>query len=150
MHCIKSMSMEITYLSKMYYHSKFQGPVLSGGYASVTTKCLSWLTCWFCSKQLRDTRFDVQSCSAAVWPQGTMLCSPSLRLYMPQKSRFVIMYVSCLTMCACVFWCAQVVVVVRQLHRWQLCALNCAFRKKKKDVTNPCSYHKEGRTKGWT
>jgi len=33
----KSMSMEITYLSKIYYYSKFQGTVLSGGYASVTT-----------------------------------------------------------------------------------------------------------------
>lgn len=59
--------MEITYLSKMYYHSKFQGPVLSGGYASVTTKCFSWLTCWFCSKELRETRLDtvmlcVQQC----------------------------------------------------------------------------------------
>jgi len=54
--------MEITYLSKIYYHSKFQGTVLSGGYASVTT-FFPWLACWFCSKQLRDTRNDIQSCS---------------------------------------------------------------------------------------
>jgi len=54
--------MEITYLSKIYYHSKFQDPELSGGYASVTTKCFSWLACRFCSKQLRDTRIDILSC----------------------------------------------------------------------------------------
>jgi hypothetical protein len=38
----------------------------------------------------------------------------------------------CVCVCVCVFWCAHVVVVFRQLHRWQLYARNCAFRKKEK------------------
>jgi hypothetical protein len=131
---MKSMSMEITYLSKMYYHSKFQGTVLSGGYASVTT-VLFFFCGWHAGFVLNswETHAMIYSHAlfVAVWPQGSMLYSPSLSLYMPQKSRFVMMYVSCLTVCLCVFWCAHVLVVFRQLHRWQLYARNCALRRKR-------------------
>lgn len=130
---IRSMSMKITYLSKMYYHSKFQGPVLSGGYASVTTKCFLRLACLFCSQQLRDTRRVIQSCSvcSSVTARHYAIFTVLESVHAQKKKPVCDNVCELLTMCACVFWCAHVVVVFRQLHRWQLYARNCTFRREK-------------------
>jgi hypothetical protein len=130
---IKSMSVDITYLSKIYYHSKFQGTVLSSGYASVTTFFFLWLACWFCSKQLRDTRSDIQSCSvcSSVAARQYAIFTVLESVHAPKKPVCDNVCELPAYVCVCVFCCARVVVVFRQLHRWQLFARNCALRRKK-------------------